>query len=86
MEEEFAHRHRPNEDPIGQKVRIPWSAREQNPVVTVVGVVVRVKVRELSEHGGFVQAYLPSWQLPEPGRAVVVKTFVPPAASGHALP
>jgi putative ABC transport system permease protein len=78
VDEEFAHRHWPNEDPIGQKVRIPWGAREQNPVLTVVGVVARVKVRELSEHGGFVQAYLPSWQLPEPGRAVVVKTVVPP--------
>jgi putative ABC transport system permease protein len=78
VDEEFAHRHWPNQDPIGQKVRIPWGARERNPVLTVVGVVARVKVRELSEHGGFVQAYLPSWQLPEPGRAVVVKTVVPP--------
>ncbi len=78
VDEEFAHRHWPNEDPIGKQVRIPWGERAQNPVLTVVGVVARVKMRELSEHGGFVQAYLPSWQLPEPGSAVVVKTTVPP--------
>jgi len=78
VDEEFARRHWPNEDPIGKQVRIPWGERAQNPVLTVVGVVARVKMRELNEHGGFVQAYLPSWQLPEPGRAVVVKTAVPP--------
>jgi putative ABC transport system permease protein len=78
VDEEFAHRHWPKEDPIGKQVRIPWGERAQNPVLTVVGVVARVKMRELSEHGGFVQAYLPSWQLPESGRAVVVKTVVPP--------
>jgi ABC-type antimicrobial peptide transport system permease subunit len=37
-----------------------------------------VKVRELSEHGGFVQAYLAAWQAPESGGAVVVKTVVSP--------
>jgi putative ABC transport system permease protein len=78
VDEEFAHRHWPNEDPIGRRVRIPWGEPEQNPVLTVVGVVARVKIRELSEQGGFPQAYLPAWQLPETGRAVVVKTSVSP--------
>jgi putative ABC transport system permease protein len=78
VDEEFARRHWPNEDPIGKQVRIPWGTRGQNPVLTVVGVVARVKVRELSEHGGFVQAYLAAWQAPESGGAVVVKTVVSP--------
>jgi putative ABC transport system permease protein len=77
VDEEFARRHWPNEDPIGKKVRLPWGALEQNPVLTVVGVVARVKVRQLTEHGGFVQGYLPSWQLPESGSAIVAKTTVP---------
>ncbi len=78
VDEEFARRHWPAEDPIGKGVRLPMGERAQNPVLTVVGVVARVKVRALSEHGGYVQAYLPAWQLPEAGRAVIVKTSVPP--------
>jgi putative ABC transport system permease protein len=78
VDEEFVRRHWPNENPIGKQVRLLWGARAENPVLTVVGVVARVKVRSLSERGGSVQAYLPAWQLPETGRAVVVKTIVPP--------
>ena len=78
VDEEFVRRNWPNENPIGKQVRLPWGARADNPVLTVVGVVPRVKVRVLNERGGYVQAYLPAWQLPEVGRVVVVKTGVPP--------
>ena len=78
VDEDFVHRHWPNEDPIGKQVRLPWGERADNPLLTVVGVVPHVKVFDLSEHGGPVQAYLPAWQLPGPNRAVVVKTTVPP--------
>ncbi|MDB6037937.1 MAG: macrolide transporter ATP-binding/permease protein [Verrucomicrobiales bacterium] len=78
VDEEFVRRHWPNEDPIGRQIRIPWGEPGQNPVLTVVGVVARVKIRELSEHGGFVQVYLPAWQFPGTGRAVVMKTALPP--------
>ena len=50
-----------------------------------VGVVARVKVRALNEHGGYVQAYLPAWQLPETGRVVIVKTAVPPETLFNAV-
>jgi putative ABC transport system permease protein len=72
VDEEFARRHWPNEDPIGKRVRLP------EPALTVVGVVARVKMDELGEQGGFVQAYLPLWQYGGTGRAVVMKTALPP--------
>lgn len=80
VDEDFVRRHWPNEDPIGKQVRLPWGEPQESPVLTVVGVVSRVKMRQLSEKGGFVQGYLPAWQLPEPGRTVVMKTTLPPEA------
>jgi len=44
VDEEFACRYWPNEDPIGQRVRLPWGPRGENPVLTVIGVVGRVKL------------------------------------------
>jgi putative ABC transport system permease protein len=61
VDEEFARRHWPNEDPIGKRIRLP------EPALTVVSVVSRVKMGELGEQGGFVQAYLPLWQYEAPG-------------------
>jgi len=72
VDQEFARRHWPNEDPIGKRVSLP------EPALTVVGVVSRVKVEELGEQGGFVQAYLPLWQYGGTDRAVVLKTTLPP--------
>jgi putative ABC transport system permease protein len=67
VDEEFARRHFPNEDPIGKEIRIPWGSRELNPVMTIVGVVGRVKEDRLSEQGGKVQVYLSSLQRPDAG-------------------
>ena len=47
-------------------------------MLTVVGVVGRVKLNQLSEQGGFVQAYLPFLQAPSQGMAVVIKTTLAP--------
>ncbi|MEO8426416.1 MAG: ABC transporter permease [Verrucomicrobiota bacterium] len=76
VDEEFVRRHWPNEDPIGKRVRL--SADAADPGLAVVGVVARVKMDELGEQGGFVQAYLPLWQYGGAGRAVVIKTALPP--------
>ncbi|MBI2929233.1 MAG: ABC transporter permease [Verrucomicrobia bacterium] len=80
IDEEFARRHWPNLDPIGQRVRVPWGPREQQPVMTVVGVVGRIKEDRLSEQGGMVQAYLPFLQRPLRGMVVAVKSAQPPEA------
>lgn len=55
VDDEFAKRHWPREEPVGQHIRLEVG-RGYN--LTVVGVVGRVKLASLSENGGFVQAYL----------------------------
>jgi putative ABC transport system permease protein len=70
IDEEFARRHWPNEDPIGKRVS----------GLMVVGVVARVKMERLGEQGGFVQAYIPLLQYPKSSGAVVIKTTLEPEA------
>src|SRR5262249_1591437 len=57
IDEEFAKRYWANQNPLGQRIRIPWGERAKQPVMTIVGVVGRVKKNRLSEQGGMVQAY-----------------------------
>src|SRR5262249_511571 len=70
IDEEFARRHWPNEDPIGKRVS----------GLTVVGMVARVKMERLGEQGGLVQGYIPLLQLPYIGGAVLIKTRLEPEA------
>jgi putative ABC transport system permease protein len=80
IDEEFAKRYWPNQNPLGQRVRIPWGERGKQPIVTIVGVVGRIKENRLNEQGGMVQAYFPIFQQPLRNMAVVVKTTSDPAA------
>jgi len=80
IDEEFAKRYWPNQNPLGRRVRMPWGEREKQPIVTIVGVVGRIKENRLSEQGGMVQAYFPIFQQPLGNLAVVVKTESEPAA------
>jgi putative ABC transport system permease protein len=79
VDEEFVRRYWPDEDPIGKRVRLPWNKdSSQQPMMTVVGVVARVKLERLSEEGGFVQVYLSALQATQAGGAVVIKTAMEP--------
>jgi len=79
VDEEFVRRHWPNEDPIGKRVRLPWGRQPaKQPVLTVVGVVARVKLERLNEQGGFVQVYLSALQAPGRDRAMLIKTTLEP--------
>jgi putative ABC transport system permease protein len=80
IDEEFAKHYWPNQNPLGQRVRLPWGERAKQPVMTIVGVVGRVKENRLSEQGGMVQAYFPMYQQPLQNIGVVVKTTSEPAA------
>ncbi len=80
IDEEFARRYWLNQNPLGQRVRIPFGEREKQPIVTIVGVVGRIKENRLSDQGGIVQAYFPIYQQPLRNMAVVVKTTTEPAA------
>jgi putative ABC transport system permease protein len=74
IDEEFAKRYWPNQNPLGQRVRLPWGERGKQPIMTIVGVVGRIKENHLSEQDGMVQAYFPMYQQPLQSLSVVVKT------------
>ena len=79
VDEEFASRYWPNEDPIGKHVILPWGpTRDPQLRLTVVGMVGRVKLTRLNEQGGFVQAYFSALQAAGTGRTVLVKTSLEP--------
>ncbi len=80
IDEEFAKRHWPGQNPIGQRIRIPWGERDKQPVVTIVGIVGRVKENRLKDQGGLVQAYFPIYQQTLQNTVVVVKTATAPVA------
>ena len=74
IDEEFAQHYWPNQSPLGQRVRIPFGEPGKQPIVTIVGVVGRIKENRLGEEGGLVQAYFPMYQQPLQNMAVVLKT------------
>jgi predicted permease len=76
VDEEFARRHWPNEDPVGKQVL--WGQGPNEPPLTVVGVVGRVKLYSPNEPAGFVQGYFPFLQLPDSGMSFIVKTTLDP--------
>jgi predicted permease len=80
IDEEFAKRYWPSQSPLGQRIRLPWGERGKQPIMTIVGVVGRIKENRLNEQGGLVQAYFPIFQQPLRNLAVVVKTTSEPAA------
>jgi len=76
VDEEFARRHWPNEDPVGK--RILWGQGPDDPPLTIVGVVGRVKLYKPNEPAGFVQGYFPFFEMPDNGMSFVVKTALEP--------
>ena len=71
IDEEFAHRHWPNEDAVGKRIKLGNDAK--SPVLNVVGVVGRVKMEGLSQDSNRVQGYFPFAQLPFSGMTVIMK-------------
>jgi putative ABC transport system permease protein len=75
VDEEFARRHWPDQDPVGKQIL--WGG-SKTPPINVIGVVGRVKLYSPDETGGFVQAYFPFLEMPENGMAFVIKTKLEP--------
>ncbi|HKP87943.1 MAG TPA: ABC transporter permease [Blastocatellia bacterium] len=73
IDEEFAKRYWPDEDPIGKRYRAGGSD-PRNPLIEVVGVVRRVKMDGLNQDSNRVQSYYPFRQLPGGGMTLTVKT------------
>jgi putative ABC transport system permease protein len=71
IDEEFARRYWPNEDPIGKRIAM---GKEERPMfLTVLGVVGRVKMEGLSQDSNRVQGYFPFAQNPSSDMTVVLK-------------
>jgi putative ABC transport system permease protein len=76
IDEEFARRYWPNEDPVGKRIKL--GTDDRGSVLTVVGVVGRVKMEGLSQDSNRVQGYFPFAQLPFGGMTVIVKAAADP--------
>ena len=74
IDEEFARRHWPNEDPIGKRVRLGGGDPEpDDPVLEVLGVVGRVKMESLNQNSDRVQGYFAFNQTPSERMTVIIK-------------
>jgi predicted permease len=80
IDEEFARRYWPDQDPIGQSIRLGAGARQNQPAATIVGVVRRVKLENLTDRGGNVQVYLPFGAGFRSGMIVVMRTAADPVS------
>jgi putative ABC transport system permease protein len=80
IDELFASRYWPGEDPIGKRIR-PGGPGSNNPLITVVGVVGRVKMEGLDSDSNRVQAYQPYLQRPWTGLSVVIRSTAPDPSS-----
>jgi putative ABC transport system permease protein len=82
IDEEFARRHWPNESAVGKRVRM--GAGADDPLLTVLGVVGRVKMEGIREESNRVQAYLPYLQGTFPNVLVTLRTSVDPLSLTNA--
>jgi len=79
IDEEFARRYWPNnEDPVGKHILWGDGSDPKSPVMTVVGVVGRVKMDGLNTDSNRVQGYFPFYQLPFSGMTLIVKSTLDP--------
>ncbi len=76
IDEEFARRHWPNEDPIGKQIK--RGAAGDSSTITVVGVVGRVKMEGLRNNSDRVQGYFPFRQFPFSRMVFTVRTQLEP--------
>jgi putative ABC transport system permease protein len=72
IDEEFAKRYWPNDDPIGKRIRLGGPDHE-NPLLEVIGVVGRVKMESLNQNSDRVQGYFAYNQLPLSDMTVIIE-------------
>ncbi len=71
IDEEFAQRYWPNEDPIGK--RVLFGGLEEPRKLEVIGVVGRVKMESLNQNSDRVQGYYPYAQAPQSSMTIIMK-------------
>ena len=84
IDEEFARRHWPNQDAVGKRIRLGGDD-SRAPLLTVVGVVGRVKMEGLSQDSNRPQGYFSFPQLGNGGMTVIVKAQSDPTQLISAL-
>jgi predicted permease len=77
VDEEFARRHWPNQDPVGKQILWGAGGGDDSPL-TVIGVVGRVKLDRPQEPMGAVQGYFAFLEYPVSFMSFVVKTTLEP--------
>src|SRR5262249_18067650 len=77
VDEEFARRHWPNQDPVGKQILWGAGGGDDSPL-TVIGVVGRVKLDRPNEPLGAVHGYFAFLEYPQPMMSFVVKTTQEP--------
>ncbi|MDQ2855531.1 MAG: ABC transporter permease, partial [Acidobacteriota bacterium] len=76
IDEEFARRYWPGEDAVGKRIKM--GSEEKPMLLTVQGVVGRVKMEGLGQDSKRVQGYFPFLQLPNGDMTVIVKGSADP--------
>jgi putative ABC transport system permease protein len=76
IDEEFARRYWPGEEAVGKRIRLGTDAAA--PVLTVVGVVGRVKMEGLNQDSKRVQGYFSFPQMPFGGMTVIARASADP--------
>ena len=71
IDQEFARRYWPEEDPVGKRIKL--GTEEDAPALTILGVVGRVKMEGLNQDSNRVQGYFPFQQVPNGGMTVIIK-------------
>jgi putative ABC transport system permease protein len=77
IDEEFARRYWPNENPVGKQIRLGGNDPTA-PVLTVLGVVGRVKMEGLGEDSNRVQGYFALAQMPFSGMTIITRASADP--------
>src|SRR5688572_32143892 len=85
IDEEFARRYWPNEDAVGKRIRLGGGTDSNAPLLTVLGVVGRVKMEGLSQDSNRVQGYFSFPQIGNGGMTVIVKAQSDPTQLISAL-
>jgi putative ABC transport system permease protein len=81
VNESFGRRYFPGTDPIGHRLRF---GGPQAPWFTITGIVADAKVRGARE-AARIEAFIPYWQMTEPGMNVLLKTGTTPGSLATAL-
>jgi putative ABC transport system permease protein len=76
IDQEFAKRYWPNEEAVGKRIKL--GDDDSAPVLTVVGMVGRVKMEGLAQDSHRVQGYFPFAQVLQSGMTVIIKGSADP--------